>query len=89
MLLATYFLVGSFLISLLAGSKAVKEERGYQMLAIAVLDQAWKDARGCSPSADAVRKFLLTSSPMLRHWSDQAGLSQSWVIEQARKEFHA
>lgn len=63
------------------------EAPGYQKLAIAVLDQAWKDARRHSPSAYAVREFLLEPSPMLRHWSDQAGLSQSWVIEQARKEF--
>lgn len=63
------------------------EDLGYQKLAIAVLDQAWKDARRISPSAEVVREFLLLPSPLLRHWSDQAGLSQSWVMEQARKEF--
>jgi len=60
---------------------------GYQALARAVLEQAWKDARKLLPGSHDVRMFLMTPSPLLKHWSNQAGLSHLWVIEQARKEF--
>jgi hypothetical protein len=60
---------------------------GYQMLAIAVLEQAWRDAQKPCRGADGAKEFLLTPSPLLKHWSHQAGMSHLWVIEKARNEF--
>jgi hypothetical protein len=60
---------------------------GYQMLALAVLEQAWRDAQKQCRGADLAKEFLLTPSPLLKHWISQAGLSSRWVREQAEKTF--
>jgi hypothetical protein len=61
----------------------------YQMLAIAVLEQAWKDARKGNRSGKNSREFLSTPSPSLCHWSDQAGLPSQWIIARVKGEFPA
>jgi hypothetical protein len=60
---------------------------GYQMLAMAVLEQAWRDAQKPGRGAESAQEFLLTPSPLLKHWSHQAGMSYQWVQEQAERTF--
>ena len=60
---------------------------GCQMLAAAVIEQAWRDARKQCRGMDEAREFLLSPSSLLKHWSHQAGMSQAYVLEKARKEF--
>ena len=62
---------------------------GEHSLARAVIEQAWRDARKQCRGMDEAREFLLTPSPILKHWIHQSGMSQAWVMEQARKEFGA
>ncbi len=60
---------------------------GCQMLAGAVIEQAWRDAHKQCRRMDEAREFLLSPSSLLEHWSHQAGMSQTYVLEKARKEF--
>jgi len=62
---------------------------GEHSLARAVIEQAWRDARKPGQGAHDAKEFLLTPSPILKHWIHQAGMSRACVMEQARKEFGA
>lgn len=61
----------------------------YHALGLAVLEQAWRDASRAYPGAQLARSFLTIPSPLLKHWSHQAGLSYGWVLDHSHRTFGA